>query len=55
MIVRLKRHWKHWKPGKVFNDMPDGQGNLLIREGFGEQVKPEPQQQPRSVKRAGRA
>lgn len=42
MIVRLLKPWKFRKVGHVFNDMPDGAGNMLIKRGFAELVKPEP-------------
>lgn len=41
MIVRLLKPWKFRKVGHVFNDMPDGAANMLIKRGFAEQVKPE--------------
>lgn len=39
MIVRLLKPWKFRKVGTVFNDMPDGAANMLIRRGFAEQVR----------------
>lgn len=40
MIVRLLRPWKTRRVGTVFSDMPDGVGNMLVKRGIGEQVKP---------------
>lgn len=42
MMVRLLRPWKARRVGFIFNDMSDGVGNLLIKRGIGEEVKPEP-------------
>ena len=38
MEVRLLRHWRGWKPGKVFCDMGDGAANQLIKRGAAEEV-----------------
>ena len=58
MFLRLLKPWRYRKVGTIMNGVPDGVGNVLIRRGIGELVKPEqepPQLQPRSVKRVGRA
>ena len=52
MEVRLLKHWKGWKPGKVFCEMPRGAGEVLIKRGSAEEVKSEPAKQPRSKSRA---
>ena len=41
MIVRLLKPWKFRKVGHVFNDMPDGAANMLVKRGFAEVVKQE--------------
>jgi hypothetical protein len=55
MIVRLLKPWKYMRTGTVLNSMPEGAANLLIRRGFGEEVKAEPKEQPRGFKRVSRA
>ena len=34
MRVELLKHWRGHKPGKVFTEMPDGAGGVLVRRGF---------------------
>lgn len=41
MMVRLLKPWKAMRVGKIIADMPDGAGNMLIRRGMAEKVKPE--------------
>lgn len=33
VFVRLIKHWRGYKPGRVFQ-MPDGQANLLVHRGL---------------------
>lgn len=41
MMVRLLRPWKTRRVGFVFNDMPDGVANMLIKRSWAEEVKPQ--------------
>lgn len=54
MMVRLLRPWKTRRVGFVFNDMPDGVANMLIKRNVAEEVKlqPEPQDKPKKDKPA---
>jgi hypothetical protein len=40
MRVELLRHWKNYSPGKVFEDMPEGAANVLIRRGVARETTP---------------
>lgn len=45
MMVRLLKPWKAMRVGKIIADMPDGAGNMLVKRGMAEQVKPEKKQE----------
>ena len=54
MRVELIKHWRGHKPGKVFSEMPDGAGNVLVRRGFAREASEAKEQKdrPRRVKRS---
>lgn len=54
MIVRLLKPWQFRKVGHVFNDMPDGQANMLIKRGLAEPVKGEPKPEPKNERKRQR-
>ena len=39
MVIELIRGWSGWKANHIFNSMPDGQANLLIRRGVAREVQ----------------
>ena len=40
--VRLLKHWRNFKPGKIFTDLHEGSANELIRRGRAERLNDEP-------------
>ena len=52
MIVRLLKPWKFRKVGHVFNDMPDGAANMLVKRGFAEVVRMEKTEKKKQEKAA---
>lgn len=51
MRVRLIKHWKGYKPGRVFCEMGDGAANLLIKRGMAELEEEHGQQTDRPAER----
>lgn len=36
--VRLLKHWRNFKPGRIFTDLHEGSANELIRRGRAERL-----------------
>jgi|GEM_PF-1477227 len=52
--VRLLKHWRNFKPGKIFTDLHEGSANELIRRGRAERLDDGPAESDQAMTPANR-
>ena len=50
MRVTLLKPWKWMRAGRIFNDMPDGVANMLLKRGIAKEEAVEPAPEPAPLK-----